>query len=146
MLLRIYVCPRFFPCSIFPRSKGPLKSFLAHRPAGAAKQGRTEFMEQILSVLYGASGVAASALYVPQILKYHRDHNARLAISLLAWGGWAAIAAVTVLYALYVAKSDLIAMVAGLNAVAQLTVLVYGAHARLAPGASGRKDARSIVT
>jgi hypothetical protein len=103
-------------------------------------------MEQILSILYGASGVAASALYVPQILKYHRDHHARRSISLLAWGGWAAIAAVTVLYALYVVKSDLIAMVAGLNAVAQLTVLVYGAHARLAPAVSGQDDARSIVT
>lgn len=88
-------------------------------------------MEQILSVLYGASGIAASVLYVPQILKYHRDRNACLSISLLAWSGWIAIAAVTVLYALYVAKNLLIATVAGLNVAAQAIVLFYGVLARL---------------
>lgn len=87
-------------------------------------------MEQVLSVLYGASGVAASALYVPQILKYHRDPDARKSISLLSWGGWIAIAAITILYALYVVKSPLIAMVAGLNVMAQLMVLAYGLHTR----------------
>lgn len=89
-------------------------------------------MEQILSVLYGASGVAASALYVPQILKYHRDRNARLSISLLSWSGWIAIAIVTILYALYVVKNPLIATVAGLNVAAQMIVLCYGVLARLA--------------
>lgn len=89
-------------------------------------------MEQVLSVLYGISGIAASALYVPQILKYHRDPEARLSISLLSWGGWIAIAVVTILYALYVVKSPLFAMVAGLNVIAQLTVLFYGVNARLA--------------
>lgn len=87
-------------------------------------------MEQVLSVLYGLSGIAASALYVPQILKYHRDREARLSISLLSWGGWIAIAIVTILYALYVVKSPLFAMVAGLNVIAQLTVLFYGVNAR----------------
>ena len=52
-------------------------------------------MEQVLSVLYGGCGIAASALYVPQILKYHRDREARLSISILSWSGWIAIAAVT---------------------------------------------------
>lgn len=87
-------------------------------------------MEQILSVLYGASGVIASALYLPQILKYHRDPEARRSISLLSWGGWIAIACVTILYALYVVKNHLIVMVAGLNVLAQLTVLTYGLSAR----------------
>lgn len=93
-------------------------------------------MEQVLSVLYGASGIAASALYVPQILKYHRDPEARRSISLLAWGGWIAIAVVTILYALYVVKSHLFAMVAGLNVIAQLTVLFYGVNARLGKSAT----------
>ncbi|WP_136419627.1 hypothetical protein [Herbaspirillum sp. ST 5-3] len=92
-------------------------------------------MEQVLSVLYGASGIAASALYVPQILKYHRDRDARLSISLLAWGGWIAIAAIAVLYALFVVRNSLIAMVAGLNILAQLTVLFYGVNARMSKGA-----------
>ncbi len=92
-------------------------------------------MEQILSVLYGVSGIAASALYLPQILKYHRDREARMSISLLAWGGWIVIAAVTIAYALVVVKSPLIAAVAGLNILAQLTVLAYGMSARFhAPG------------
>lgn len=88
-------------------------------------------MEQILSVLYGVSGIAASALYLPQILKYHRDHEARRSISLLAWGGWIVIAAVTIAYALVVVKSYLIVAVAGLNILAQMTVLAYGVSARL---------------
>lgn len=95
-------------------------------------------MEQVLSVLYGASGVAASALYVPQILKYHRDPEARRSIALLSWSGWIAIAAITILYALYVVKSPLIAMVAGLNAIAQLTVLAYGLHTRFGATRDGR--------
>ncbi|HEY0848015.1 MAG TPA: hypothetical protein VGE12_21800 [Noviherbaspirillum sp.] len=88
-------------------------------------------MEQLLSVLYGVSGIAASALYVPQILKYHRDRDSRTSISLLSWGGWIAIACITILYALYVVNSPLIAMVAGLNVIAQVTVLSYGLSARL---------------
>jgi|GEM_PF-1970983 len=87
-------------------------------------------MEQFLSVLYGASGIVASALYVPQILKYHRDRDARLSISLVSWAGWIAIAAITIAYALCVVKSYLIAMVAGLNVLAQITVLSYGVRAR----------------
>lgn len=87
-------------------------------------------MEQILSFLYGLSGITAAALYVPQILKYRRDPVARRSISLLSWGGWIMIAGVTVLYALYVVKSYLFAAVAGLNAAAQLTVLYYGVRER----------------
>lgn len=89
-------------------------------------------MEQVLSVLYGVSGVAASALYLPQIVRYHHDVDARRSISLISWGGWILIAAVTILYALFVVKSYLFAMVAGLNVLAQLAVLSYGITARLA--------------
>jgi hypothetical protein len=87
-------------------------------------------MEQVLSLLYGASGVAASALYIPQIFRYHRDPEARLSISLLSWGGWIAIALITILYALYVVKNPLFAAVAGLNVAAQIAVLFYGLRAR----------------
>lgn len=87
-------------------------------------------MEQLLSVLYGASGIIASALYIPQILKYHRDHEARRSISLLSWSGWIAIAMVTILYALLVVKNTLFAGVVALNVVAQVTVLSYGLRAR----------------
>jgi len=99
-------------------------------------------MEQILSVLYGASGIAASALYLPQILKYHRDRDARQSISLLSWSGWILIAAITVTYALYVVKSYLIAAVAGLNIVAQSAVLFYGISARgtVRPDAGGKNN------
>ncbi|MDB5771475.1 MAG: hypothetical protein V7606_73 [Burkholderiales bacterium] len=89
-------------------------------------------MEQILSVLYGISGLAASALYVPQILKYHRDQNACKSISLFSWAGWIAVTAVSIIYALYVIKSYLVAVVAGTSVVAQSTVLFYGISARLA--------------
>ncbi|HJV86119.1 MAG TPA: hypothetical protein VJ698_11660 [Noviherbaspirillum sp.] len=84
-----------------------------------------------MSALYGASGIAATALYLPQILKYHRDREARLSISLLAWSGWIAIAAISVLYALVVARNPLFAMVAGMNIAAQLVVLSYGIASRV---------------
>jgi uncharacterized protein with PQ loop repeat len=89
-------------------------------------------MEQILSVLYGVSGIAASALYVPQILKYHRDQDACKSISLFSWAGWIAVTAVTIVYALFVIKSYLVATVAATSVVAQATVLFYGINARLA--------------
>lgn len=92
-------------------------------------------MDQVLSLLYGASGIAASALYIPQILRYHRDARARRSISLLAWGGWILIAFITIAYALQVVHSPLIAAVAGVNALAQLIVLGYGLQARMVPSA-----------
>jgi hypothetical protein len=95
-------------------------------------RSQQEIMEPVLSVLYGASGIAASALYVPQILMYHRNREARRSISLLAWSGWIAIAGISILYALYVVKNSLFAIVAGLNVAAQLIVLFYGVNARLA--------------
>lgn len=88
-------------------------------------------MEQMLSVLYGVSGFAATALYIPQILRYHRDPLMRCSISLLTWGGWIGVTLVTILYAIYVVKSPLFALVAGINALAQLTVLTYGITARI---------------
>ena len=89
-------------------------------------------MEQILSVLYGASGVVATALYLPQIAKFHRDHEARRSISLASWGGWIVIAMIAILYAVFVVRNYLIASVAGLNVAAQAVVLFYGINARLA--------------
>jgi hypothetical protein len=89
-------------------------------------------MDQLLSILYGISGVAAAALYVPQILKYRRDRDACKSISMFSWGGWIAVTAVTIVYALIVIKSYLVAMVAASSVVAQTTVLFYGINARLA--------------
>ena len=88
-------------------------------------------MEHLLSVLYGISGITASALYIPQILKYRRDREACRSISLLSWGGWIAIACVTLMYALFVVKSRLFASVVSLNIMAQSSVLAYGVRARL---------------
>jgi hypothetical protein len=51
-------------------------------------------------------------------------------ISLLSWGGWIAIACVTLMYALFVVKSKLFAGVVSLNIVAQSSVLAYGLRAR----------------
>jgi len=87
-------------------------------------------MEQVLSLLYGVSGLAATALYIPQILRYHRAPLTRHSISLLTWGGWVAVTMVTIPYAIYVVKSPLFALVASINAIAQLTVLGYGVTAR----------------
>ena len=88
-------------------------------------------MENLLSLLYGVSGLASSALYIPQILTYRRDPHARRSISLLSWGGWILIACVTLLYALFVVKNWLFASVVSLNILAQSSVLAYGVRGRL---------------
>jgi hypothetical protein len=88
-------------------------------------------MEHLLSLLYGISGVTSSALYLPQILKYRRDRDACRSISLLSWGGWIAIACVTLMYALFVVKNRLFAGVVSLNILAQSCVLAYGVRARI---------------
>lgn len=93
-------------------------------------------MEHLLTLLYGASGVAAAALYLPQIRAYHRNRNACASISLLAWSGWLAIAFITILYALCVIDNPLIAGIAALNVLAQATVLFYGIRARLVAAAT----------
>jgi uncharacterized protein with PQ loop repeat len=97
-------------------------------------------MEQILSVLYGISGIAASAFYIPQILKYHRDQDACKSISLFSWGGWIAVTAVTVVYALYVIKSYLVATVAATNLVAQSSVMFYGVKVQLAKRSASLRE------
>jgi hypothetical protein len=103
-------------------------------------------MEHLLSLLYGISGVTSSALYLPQILKYRRDRDACRSISLLSWGGWIAIACVTLMYALFVVKSRLFASVVSLNIVAQSCVLSYGVRARLQKNGSSFSDAGSRST
>lgn len=94
-------------------------------------------MDQFLTLLYGASGVAAAALYLPQIRNYHCDPLSRKSISLVTWGGWIAIACITIVYALCVINNMLIATIAGLNIIAQLTVLAYGLGARMTPASPG---------
>jgi hypothetical protein len=90
-------------------------------------------MDQLLTLIYGATGVAAAALYLPQIRTYHRNRATRCSISLVTWGGWIAIACVTILYGVFVIDNMLIAAIAGLNALAQLVVLGYGIAARPVP-------------
>lgn len=110
-----------------------------HTHAARHVATRREFMEHVLSILYGASGIAATALYLPQLLKYHRDHDARRSISLLTWSGWIVITAITILYASCVLKSHLFAAVASMNVMAQLAVLGYGMKARAAIPASTQR-------
>ena len=95
------------------------------------KNRRRAIMENLLSLLYGLSGLTSSALYIPQILKYRRDAEARRSISLLSWGGWIVIACITLLYALLVVKSRLFAGVVSLNILAQACVLAYGVRAHI---------------
>lgn len=117
---------------MFPCSKFSLGNFFTNSGTLMSRcKRRGGIMEQILSVLYGVSGVLASALYLPQIAKFHQDHEARRSISLTSWGGWIVIAIIAILYAIVVAKNYLIATVATLNVAAQAVVLCYGINARL---------------
>lgn len=94
-------------------------------------------MEQVLSMLYGISGVAALGCYLPQLMRYHRDPLARASISIGSWGGWIAVTLVTLLYAVFVQKSGLFAGVTAMNAAAQGAVLAYGIRGRIGRGAGG---------
>jgi hypothetical protein len=87
-------------------------------------------MEQVLSMLYGISGVAALGCYLPQLLRYHRDPQARRSISVASWSGWIAVTLITLLYAVFVEKSRLFAGVTAMNAAAQCVVLAYGIRGR----------------
>lgn len=98
-------------------------------------------MEQVLSMLYGISGVAALGCYLPQLRRYHRDPRARDSISISSWGGWIAVTLITLLYAVFVQKSGLFAGVTALNAAAQCAVLAYGIKGRLGRSAGGRVTA-----
>ncbi len=98
-------------------------------------------MEQVLSMLYGISGVAALGCYLPQLLRYHRDPHARKSISVVSWSGWIAATLVTLLYAVFVEKSSLFASVTALNAAAQSMVLAYGVKGRCSGNASASASA-----
>lgn len=98
-------------------------------------------MEQVLSMLYGISGVAALGCYLPQLIRYHRDPRARDSISVSSWSGWIAVTLVTLLYAIFVQKSALFAGVTAMNAAAQCAVLTYGIKSRFGRGAGGQASA-----
>lgn len=98
-------------------------------------------------MLYGISGVAALGCYLPQLMRYHRDPQARGSISVAAWSGWISVTLVTLMYAVVVEKSGLFAGVTAMNAAAQCAVLAYGikgygGRGAASPAAAERDGAR----
>lgn len=88
----------------------------------------------MLSALYAVSGVAACLCYLPQVRRLARHAETRRAMSLAAWGGWLAVSAVTLLYAVVVVGQVEMAVVSALNALGQTAVVVPIVWQRWADG------------
>lgn len=80
--------------------------------------------------LYGVVGVLGDLFYLPQLWLLWRSREARRATSLIAWGGWAAIDIVQLLYALSIGELAL-TIVSSVNIVLQLSVVAMAAAQRL---------------
>lgn len=80
-------------------------------------------LPSLLSTLYAAGGIAACLFYLPQLARMARDAHTRRAMSLLSWGGWLAVSAITVLYALVVVRHPEMVLVAAANTVCQTVVV-----------------------
>ena len=100
----------------------------------------------VLTPLYAVSGLAGAACYLPQLRLMWRHADARRAQSPAAWGGWSAIGAIGLLYALFVVGDPLLAGIGGLNLLCQMAVLGLALAARLPLGEGGAPRCGSGAT
>jgi hypothetical protein len=90
-----------------------------------------------LSALYAISGIAACLCYLPQVWRLARNAETRRAMSLAAWGGWLAVSAVSLLYAVVVVGQPEMAAVSALNTMGQIAIVVPIAWQRWADRGKG---------
>lgn len=109
-------------------------------------------MDALLTTLYGFGGIAASAFYVPTMLKLMRHPECWRGQSLVSWSGWIAIAFVTLAYAVRINGDpwfELVSAVSLSMEIVFVSVIVASArrHARGAKEASDaeREDRGSVV-
>ena|SRR5690348_4409954 len=75
---------------------------------------------------YVAGGAGMALSYWPQLRLYWRSPEARRSISPLTWAAWSGGALVTTCYAALVVQDTPFAVISGVNAVASVTVLLFG--------------------
>lgn len=80
-------------------------------------------MNAVLTALYGAGGLVATALYLPTIAKLVRDAECWKGQSLVSWSGWIMVATVSLLYAVLVNGDPVFMFATSLNFAAQTVVL-----------------------
>lgn len=66
---------------------------------------------ELITVLYGASGMISTLLFLPQIASASRDSTGCQAISIPAWAAWTACTTVSLLYALMVTQQPVMIVV-----------------------------------
>ena len=84
-----------------------------------------------LASLYAVSGILGCACYLPQILRLTRSAEARRAMSLATWGGWLALGAITLVYAIDLGQAEMV-LVNALNSACQAVVVALMLLQRLA--------------
>jgi len=94
----------------------------------------------VLTLLYGVSGFALVACYIPQALSAWRDQNGAQAVSIVTWSFWLVCATVALAYAALVVKDLAFAATNVGNVAGCATVLSVALikrrearHARLRP-------------
>ncbi len=85
---------------------------------------------EVFGLLYGVLGVAGDLFYLPQLWLLWHSREARRATSLVAWGGWAAVDIVQLLYALSIEQLPL-TIVSVVNIFLQVSVVALAASQRL---------------
>lgn len=85
---------------------------------------------ELFGLLYGVLGVAGDLFYLPQLWLLWRSREARRATSLIAWGGWAAVDIVQLLYALSIEQMPL-TLVSVVNIILQVSVVALAASQRI---------------
>lgn len=86
----------------------------------------------IITCLYGATGAAMLAAYVPQILSAARSANGARDVSLVTWAAWAFAALVSAVYACVVVHDIGFALMACGNVIGCTSVLAAAAWCRRA--------------
>ncbi|MDA8232851.1 MAG: hypothetical protein M0006_16085 [Magnetospirillum sp.] len=87
---------------------------------------------ELLTPLYAASGLAASAFYLPQMRLLFASAKARRAMSPATWGGWLAVAAVNQLYVTVVAGDRAMIAVGAASLACQGVVFALALGQRIA--------------
>ena len=82
---------------------------------------------------YAFGGVGVALSYWPQLSLYWREPKAREAISPVTWATWSGGALLTACYAALVVQDLPFAIISCVNAVASVTVLLFGLSVQRRP-------------
>lgn len=95
---------------------------------------------------YVAGGLGVALSYWPQLRLYWRSREARQSISPITWAAWSGGALVMTCYAALVVQDLPFAVISGVNALASVTVLLFGMSTQHKPPRPDELDAGVSIT